>query len=197
MANEVNDILMTLSQEDIHRRRKIAEKLYHAHFSNHEKRKAFVREFAANLREIRKNAVETGNEEQTQLDEERRIAFLMIFKFCPFVSYRKQIGDVLIEGLKYQQKDIKKYCFQYAHEHILEGFSDIGWWMKLLNKKYVSKYAWKLLRINAETIPQCARVALSDSINFWAQDKVTQKKWQELDDEFNAHFDFVAEFSRS
>ena len=175
MAKEVNEILKTLSQEDLRRRKKIAGKLFKAHFSSHELRKTFIREFAATLRKNRKNAVETGNEEQTKLDEERLIAFLMIFKFCPFVSYRKQVGDVLIEGLKYQQKDIKRYCFQYAHERILEGFSDIGWWMKLLNKKYVSKYAWKLLRINAETIAICARVALKDAIIFWSKDEVTQK----------------------
>ncbi len=196
MANEVNEILMNLSKEDMQRRKKIAEKLFKTHFKSHEHRKAFIREFAATLRENRKNAVETGNEEQTKLDEERLIAFLMIFKFCPFVSYRKQVGDVLIEGLKYQQKDIKKYCFEYAQERILEGFSDIGWWMKLLNKKYVSKYAWKLLRINAESIALCARVALKDAIIFWSKDEVTQDKWHELDEEFGTHFDFVAEFSR-
>jgi len=196
MAKEVNDILQALSQEDLQRRKKIAEKLFKEHFDTHEHRKIFIREFAAKLRENRKSAVESGNEEQTKLNEERLIAFLMIFKFCPFTSYRQQIGDVLIEGLKYQQKDIKRYCFEYAHNRILEGFSDIGWWCKLLNKKYVSKYAWKLLRINTETIPNCAKVALTEAITFWANDELTRKKWKELDDEFGEHFDFVAEYSR-
>ena len=170
--------------------------MFKTHFKSHEHRKAFIREFAATLRENRKNAVETGNEEQTKLDEERLIAFLMIFKFCPFVSYRKQVGDVLIEGLKYQQRTSRNTASSMLRNAFLEGFSDIGWWMKLLNKKYVSKYAWKLLRINAESIALCARVALKDAIIFWSKDEVTQKKWHELDEEFGTHFDFVAEFSR-
>ena len=132
---------------------------------------------------------------KTALDEERQIAFLMIFRFCPLSIYRKQLGDVIIEGLKYQQKDIKRYCFEYAHQHISDGFIDVGWWSKLLNKKYVSKYGWKLLRLNASLIPVYARVALTESINFWAKDDLTRKKWKELDDEFGTHFDFVAEFT--
>lgn len=195
MAKEVNDILNTMSEEDLKRRKEIAEKLLSEHFSTHQAKKAFIYNFATQLRKIRKNAVETGNEEQTQLDEERLIAFLMIFKFCPLDIYRKQIGDVLIEGLKYQQKDIKRYCFEYANQHISGGFVDIGWWSKLLNKKYVSKYAWKLLRIHFGTIPPAARIVLLERIKFWADDELTQKKWKELDEEFGKRFDFVAEFS--
>ena len=195
MAKEVTEILEAMTAEDLKRRREIAEKLFSEHFSSHEARKTFIREFAAELREARKNAVETGNEEQTALDEERQIAFLMIFRFCPLSIYRKQLGDVIIEGLKYQQKDIKRYCFEYAHQHISDGFIDVGWWSKLLNKKYVSKYGWKLLRLNASLIPVYAMVALTESINFWANDDLTRKKWKELDDEFGTHFDFVAEFT--
>ena len=161
MAKEVTEILEAMTAEDLKRRREIAEKLFSEHFSSHEARKTFIREFAAELREARKNAVETGNEERTALDEERQIAFLMIFRFCPLSIYRKQLGDVIIEGLKY----------------------------------HVSKYGWKLLRLNASLIPVYARVALTESINFWAKDDLTRKKWKELDDEFGTHFDFVAEFT--
>lgn len=196
MAKEINDLLKEMSEEDLQRRKAIAERLLKEHFNNHENRKVFIREFAAKLREVRKDAVETGNEEQTALDEERQIAFLMIFRFCPLDIYRKQLGDVLIEGLKYQQKDIKRYCFEYANKHISDGFTDIGWWCKLLNKKYVSKYGWKLLRLNASQIPNYARVALAEAVNYWAADETTQKKWKELDEEFGQRFDFVTEFSR-
>lgn len=196
MAKEINDLLKEMSEEDLQRRKAIAEGLLKEHFNNHENRKVFIREFAAKLREVRKDAVETGNEEQTALDEERQIAFLMIFRFCPLDIYRKQLGDVLIEGLKYQQKDIKRYCFEYANKHISDGFIDIGWWSKLLNKKYVSKYGWKLLRLNARQIPSYARVALAEAVNYWASDEITQKKWKELDEEFGQHFDFVTEFGK-
>ena len=86
MAKEVTEILEAMTAEDLKRRREIAEKLFSEHFSSHEARKTFIREFAAELREARKNAVETGNEERTALDEERQIAFLMIFRFCRSAS---------------------------------------------------------------------------------------------------------------
>ena len=69
MAKEVTEILEAMTAEDLKRRREIAEKLFSEHFSSHEARKTFIREFAAELREARKNAVETGNEERTALDE--------------------------------------------------------------------------------------------------------------------------------
>lgn len=196
MAKEITEILSEMSEEDLKRRKEIAEKLYNEHLSTHEKRKKFIYDFAEELRSFRKTAVETGNEEQTKLDEERLIAFLMIFKLCPLSIYRKQIGNVLIEGLKYQQKSIKHYCFEYADKHINDGFVDMGWWSKLLNKKYVSKYAWKLLRVHFDKIPTYARIVLVESIKFWAKDELTQKKWKELDEELGKHFDFVAEFSK-
>ena len=62
MAKEVTEILEAMTAEDLKRRREIAEKLFSEHFSSHEARKTFIREFAAELREARKNAVETGNE---------------------------------------------------------------------------------------------------------------------------------------
>ena len=61
MAKEVTEILEAMTAEDLKRRREIAEKLFSEHFSSHEARKTFIREFAAELREARKNAVETGN----------------------------------------------------------------------------------------------------------------------------------------
>ena len=88
MAKEVTEILEAMTAEDLKRRREIAEKLFSEHFSSHEARKTFIREFAAELREARKNAVETGNEERTALDEERQIAFLINIRFCPLSIYR-------------------------------------------------------------------------------------------------------------
>ncbi len=195
MANEVNEILIELIKEDL-QDAKIAEKLFKTHFKSHEHRKAFIREFAATLRENRKNAVETGNEEQNQTRRGTLDCFPDDIQILPVRQLSQTSGRRPDWRTEISTKDIKKYCFEYAQERILEGFSDIGWWMKLLNKKYVSKYAWKLLRINAESIALCARVALKDAIIFWSKDEVTQKKWHELDEEFGTHFDFVAEFSR-
>ena len=107
----------------------------------------------------------------------------------------KRLLEGVIQKKKKQQKDIKRYSFQKDNQHISDGFIDVGWWSKLLTKKYVSKYGWKLLRLNASLIPVYARVALTESINFWAKDDLTRKKWKELDDEFGTHFDFVAEFT--
>ena len=196
MAKEIQALLSEMSRADTQRRKKIAEKLFLEHFHDRDKAKRFIHKFSAELREKRKAAVETGREAEVVLNEEQLIAFLMILRFCSINVYRTQIGDLLIEGLKYQQKDIKYYCFEYTQKHISDGFCDMGWWSRLLNKKYVSKYGWKLLRLGAHTIPDCAKVVLSDAIKFWAQDEMTQKKWQELDEEFGSHFDFVAEFTR-
>ena len=192
---QVTDILSQMSAEDMERRSKIAQRLYEEHFLSHQQKKEFIRQFAAELRSARKDALAAGDDKITALNEERQIAFLMIFKFCPLETYYRQIGDVLIEGLKYQQKDIKRYCFEYADKHIGAGFVDVGWWKKLLGKKYVSKYAWKLLRTHIDQIPPYAKIVLTDDIKFWAQDETTQKKWQELDEEIGTHFDFVKEFS--
>lgn len=189
------DILSEMSQEDLKRRTEIAQRLWDEHLNTHSKKKEFIRNFAAELRNSRKDALAAEDDKLTILDEERQIAFLMIFKYCPLNIYCQQIGDVLIEGLKYQQKDIKRYCFEYANKHISAGFVDVGWWKKLLGKQYVSKYAWKLLRLHADKIPPYARAVLTDDIKFWAQDETTQKKWQELDEELGEQFDFVKEFS--
>ncbi len=195
MAQQINEILSQMSAEDYERRKQIAQKLWENHFSSHQQKKEFIRNFAAELRSARKGALAAGNDEMTALNEERQIAFLMIFTYCPLNIYRNQIGDVLIEGLKYQQKDIKRYCFEYADKHIGAGFVDMGWWKRLLGKQYVSKYAWKLLRTHIDQIPPYAKLVLKEDIKFWAQDATTQKKWQELDDELGTHYDFVKEFS--
>lgn len=195
MAQEINDILSQMSAEDFERRKKIAQKLWDEHFSSHQQKKEFIRNFAAELRSARKGALAAGNDDITALNEERLVAFLLIFTKCKLDIYRNQIGDVLIEGLKYQQKDIKRYCFEYANKHIGAGFVDMGWWKRLLGKQYVSKYAWKLLRLNADKIPSYARAVLTDDIKFWARDETTQKKWQELDAELGSHYDFVKEFT--
>lgn len=195
MAQEINEILSQMSAEDLERRKKIAQKLWDEHFSSHQQKKEFIRNFAAELRSARKGALAAGNDDITALNEERLVAFLLIFTKCKLDIYRDQIGDVLIEGLKYQQKDIKRYCFEYANKHIGAGFVDMGWWKKLLGKQYVSKYAWKLLRLHADKIPSYARAVLTADIIFWAQDATTQKKWQELDEELGTHYDFVKEFS--
>ena len=192
---QVTDILSQMSAEDMERRSKIAQRLYEEHFLSHLQKKEFIRQFAAELRSARKDALAAGDDKITALNEERQIAFLMIFKFCPLETYYRQIGDVLIEGLKYQQKDIKRYCFEYADKHIGAGFVDMGWWKRLLGKQYVSKYAWKLLRTHIDQIPIYAKAVLKDDIKFWAQDATTQKKWQELDEELGSHYDFVKEFS--
>lgn len=192
MAREITEILTQMSEADQKRRTEIAQRLYQQHFSTYEARKSFIREFAEELRLARKNALKTGNEKQTELDEERQIAFLMIFRFCPVDLHRQQIGDVLIEGLKYQQKDIKRYCYEYADKN---GFLDIGWIHRMLDKKYVSKWSWKYLRVHYNDIVPTARVILLEKIKFWAEDAVTQKKWKELDQEFGEPFDFVAKFA--
>ena len=195
MAQRIQDILYQTSQKDFARRKEIAQKIWNENFSCHSKEKEFIRNFAAELRNSRKKALAANDDKLTILDEERQIALLMILKYCPLNIYCKQIGDVLIEGLKYQQKDIKHYCFEYADKHIGHGFIDMGWWKRLLGKQYVSKYAWKLLRIHSDKIPSYARSVLADDIKFWAQDKTTQNKWQELDSEFGSHYDFVKEFA--
>lgn len=75
MAKEVTEILEAMTAEDLKRRREIAEKLFSEHFSSHEARKTFIREFAAELREARKMPSKPATKNEPHWMKNARLPF--------------------------------------------------------------------------------------------------------------------------
>ncbi len=59
--------------------------------------------------------------------------------------YPIQIGDILIEVLKYPVKPVKMQGNAYLDKLLEEGVIDISFWIRLLNRKYVAKRQWQQL----------------------------------------------------
>lgn len=64
--------------------------------------------------------------------------FLLDYKYYPI-----QIGDILIEILKYPIKEIKMDGNAYLEKQLSEGYFDIPMWVKMLNRQYVAKRQWQ------------------------------------------------------
>ncbi len=200
MKKEKRREIFDLDTEERKRINQIKEKLFLEIFSkdNRENIKRFLEEFQREMRAKRKNALVSGKESDAFFSFDELAKFELCVQYCPYQKFPLQVGDLLIEGLKYQQKCIKNYTYEYTDKLLKSDETPnlAGFLMRMLARNYVSKYGWKLIRTNYEIISSTfPPFILKDFINNWAEDELTRKKWEELDKEFGTKFNFVEKFS--
>ncbi len=150
-------------------------------FPSEKATKVCLKKLAAYLREQRKLALETGTAE-FMLPEDVRKTIIFAFTYLDYDKYRDELGLVSIEGLKIQDKEIKKFVFDFNDKLFSKGKVDMGWISKFLNKKYVSRYGWKLLRDHASEFSVCSKIVLK-LLEAWTESPEVWKQWHRLAEE--------------
>jgi hypothetical protein len=151
---------------------------------SYEDTKEYLRYLAAEIRAFRKDAVEKGEQKIALIEQLKRPYHLAFTRLAPtsqeYNEYRNELGDLLIEGLKIQDREVKVFSYHYVDKLFEEGFYDWGWITRMLAKKYVSRYGWALLRKHADKLGQFGGDILGDLLDEWAKDKKTQENWERL-----------------
>lgn len=148
-------------------------------FPGFEKTKDYLRYLKHEIRNRRKEAVEKGIT-SFSLPEELRQPFYLAFQKLDYNQYRAELGDLSIEGLKVQDREVKVFTFHFNDKLLADGFIDFGWIIRMLGKKYVSRYGWALLRNHAALLSMRGGTILGDFFDVWAKDPDTWKKWERL-----------------
>ena len=147
------------------------------------KRKARLQKLQKELRELRKQAVREGINRLTLPEELKKPYYVAFTLLAPtakeFNKYREYLGDLLIEGLKIQDREVKIFSYDYLDKLMGAGFYDVGFLYKMLSKKYVSRYGWKLLRKYASNF-KIGYVVFVGQLEAWADDPKTWENWRRL-----------------
>lgn len=135
--------------------------------------KEYLRYLAAEIRAFRKDAVERG-EKKLALTEQLKTPYHIAFtRLAPtskeYNAYRNELGDLLIEGLKIQDREVKVFSYHYVDKLLTDGFVDWGWFTRMLAKNYVSRYGWALLRKHQEQLGRFGGDILGDQLDEWAE----------------------------
>ena len=146
--------------------------------------KEFLRYLSGEIRAFRKKAVEEGKN-KVELPEQLKKPYHLAFtRLAPtskeYNEFRNELGDLLIEGLKIQDREVKVFSYHYIDKLFEEGFYDWGWITRMLAKKYVSRYGWALLRNHSDLLCRFGGDILGDLLDEWAKDKKTQENWERL-----------------
>lgn len=150
-----------------------------------------IEEFWANLRTRRKTYINTepglGEAEEERLKKicfsEDEIKTLgQLIRLYELDNFRYLACDLIIEGLKYPQKEVKKLCYEYFKETLEKGIVDMGVIISILGKEYVSKCAWRLLVIFQEYFVEFNYV-FKASILIHSEDQRTKNNWEKIKSE--------------
>lgn len=152
--------------------KKIAE--LKAMFPTEEKTRVNLRILVEDVRAQRKKAVAEGLT-RLNLPKELKEQIYMAFEL-DYNHYRDELSDLSIEGLKVQDREVKMFTYHFNDDLMSQGIFDFGWIIRMLNKKYVSRYGWKLLRRHRSLLAPQGRFILSTYFDQWARDKDTQLK---------------------
>lgn len=154
------------------------------YFPNEEETKEYLRYLAREIRSFRKKAVEQGITKVTLPDYLKRPYHLAFTKLAPtskeYNFYRNELGDLSIEGLKIQDREVKVFTYHYNDKLMEEGFLDWGWIVRMLGKKYVSRYGWMLLRKHSKQLAGAGLMVLKPQLDEWAKDPKTIENWARL-----------------
>jgi len=154
------------------------------YFPGYEATKEYLRYLAREIRAFRKNAVEEGTTKLELPERLKRPYHLAFTRLAPtskgYNEFRNELGDLLIEGLKIQDREVKVFSYHYIDKLFAEGFYDWGWITRMLAKKYVSRYGWALLRKHSDRLGQFGGDILGDQLDEWAKDEKTQENWARL-----------------
>ena len=132
-----------------------------------------------NVRDFRKSALEKGVKE-ISLPKEWKELISLAFEKLDHDTYHDVLWSLVTECLKVQDRKVKRLAFQTADRWISEGKVDFGWILGMLNRRYVSRYGWALLRKHAETLAPIGHYVLKDCFDYWAKDPNTWDKWNRL-----------------
>ncbi len=164
-----------------------------AMFPDFEQTKSQLRRWTAQIRFLRKQAVEK-NIRKFVLPEDLKKKVYMAYKNLPYLdsqveptakgglayNYQTELGDLAIEGLKIQDRELKVATFNYLNENIFPIIIDWPMILRMLNKYYVSRYGWALLRNFSDRMPVYAGDLLGEDLDRWAQNPETQEQWKKL-----------------
>jgi hypothetical protein len=181
-------------QEKLLRQQKAKEEKILLWYPDFETTKKNLRQLTEKVRNRRKKAVEKG--ETFVLPKKTRKKILRAYKYLPYLdsqvaknakgglayNYQIELGDLAIEGLKIQDKVIKVATFKYM-DTIFSMIIDWPFLIRMLNKYYVSRYGWALIRIHAKNMPDYAGDLLKHDMDRWADKQAhpeTWKKWEQL-----------------
>ena len=131
------------------------------------------------VRDFRKDAVEKGIT-KVNLPEEWKEVIALAFEKLDHDVYHDVLWSLITECLKVQDRKVKRLAFNTADRWISEGKVDFGWLLCMLNRRYVSRYGWELLRKHAETLAPIGHYVLKSSFDYWAKDPATWEKWNRL-----------------
>lgn len=141
--------------------------------------KEYLRYLKREIRNRRKEAVAKGIT-SFSLPDELKHPFYLAFDKLDYNEYRAELGDLSIEGLKVQDREVKVFTYHFNDKLLADGFVDFGWIIRMLGKKYVSRYGWALLRNHAVLLSMIGGSILGDFFDVWAKDPDTWKKWERL-----------------
>lgn len=159
--------------------KKIAE--LKAMFPTENKTKIILRNLAEAVRTQRKQAVADG---VTRLSLPKELKELIYMAFeLDYNHYRDELSDLSIEGLKVQDREVKMFTYHFNDELLSQGIFDFGWITRMLNKQYVSRYGWKLLRDHRDVLAPQGRFILRKSFDRWAEVEDAKMKWERLANE--------------
>lgn len=166
-------------KEEEERAEKAVQASISHYFSNSRKTKDFLAKLGEEIRNQRKAWLSEGITEAT-LPENLKKPYYLAFERLDYNHYRKVMGPLAIEGLKIQDKEMKIFTFNFVDKLLSDGFVDMGWIISMLNKKYVSRYGWALLRKHAKTLGDPGGNLIGGILDEWADDHDTWVKWEKL-----------------
>jgi len=139
---------------------------------NYDNTKEYLRYLAAEIRAFRKSAVEKGKKKLTLIEQLKEPYHLAFTRLAPtykeYNEYRNELGDLLIEGLKIQDREVKVFTYDYVDKLLTDGFVDWGWFTRMLAKNYVSRYGWALIRKHSDLLGRFGGDILGPQLDEWA-----------------------------
>jgi hypothetical protein len=154
---------------------------------NFENTKEYLRYLATEVRAFRKDAVEKGQTKIALIESLKKPYYLAFTRLAPtykeYNEFRNELGDLLIEGLKIQDREVKVFSYHYVDKLMSDGFIDWGWIVRMLGKKYVSRYGWALLRKHQDKLDKLGGDILGKQLDEWAEDPKTISDWERLSSE--------------
>lgn len=166
--------------------KKMPNQEFLGYFPGFEDNKTALRRLTDDIRNFRKNKLKEGVE-HVDLPQGLKAPFYLALNRLDYNTYRPEFEILLIEGLKIQDREIKVASYHYLDNLFTKiGQVDFGWLCMMLNRRYVSRYGWKLLRDHAKPGSHLflyGGAILGDLLDEWAKDEKTQKDWVRLSQE--------------
>jgi hypothetical protein len=149
------------------------------YFPEYEDNKTALRKLAEDIRNFRKNKLKEGID-HVSLPLGLKEPFYLALDRLDYDTYRPEIGVLLIEGLKIQDREIKIASFHYLDNLFTKvGQADLGLLSQMLAKRYVSRYGWQLIRKHAVTgshLYNYGGYFLGDLLEDWANGTVLKEE---------------------